>query len=112
MRANNPDITTFIVHPGTGTIIDADEAVVINMDTTGRYDEDDIITEATDCGYSLYTMYVVMVGNIFDGFQVVGPFINIDEAIAWGDEFGDADWYTAAIQMPWGDEEYIHLEVK
>lgn len=107
MRANNPDITTFIVHPGTGTIIDADEAVVINMDVTGRYDDDDIITEATDCGNTLYSMYVVMVGNIFDGFQTVGPFLNIEEAIAWGedgwrtDSACSLDWYTCQITSPW-----------
>lgn len=104
MRANNPDIKTFIVHPGTGTIIDADEACVINMDVTGRYDEYDIVGAANDYGYDLYHMYVVMVGNIFDGFQTVGPFINIDEAIAWADEFADADWYTCRITMPWGEE--------
>lgn len=102
MRANNPDIKTLIVHPGTGTIIDADEAVVINMDVTNGYDDDDIITEAVDCANTLYHMYVVMVGNIFDGFQTVGPFLNIEEATAWGAEFGDVDWYTCSITTPWG----------
>lgn len=104
MRVNNPDIKTFIVHPGTGTIIDADEACVINMDGAVPYDEYEIVGAANDCGYDLYHMYVVMVGYIFGGFVAVGPFICVDEAIAWAEEFADADWYTCRITMPWGEE--------
>jgi hypothetical protein len=103
MRQNSPDIATFIVHPGTGTVIDADEAVVVNIDTTSLYHEDDVINEAVDQHNTLYSMYVVMVGNIFDGFRTVGPFINVEEAIQWGDQFAETDWYTSRIMMPWGE---------
>ena len=102
MRNNQLDETTLIVHPGTGTIINADEVLVINLDTTGmEMEEDQIVEEAEMQGNTLLSMYVVMVGNIFDGMKVVGPFVNIEEAIVWGDCNGEMDWYTARIELPY-----------
>lgn len=115
MRENQIDQTTYIVHPGTGTIIDADEALVVNIDTTGiAMDDHEVVAEAEMQGNTLFAMYVVIVGNIFDGMKVVGPFVNIDEAINWGDRNGEMDWYTARITPPytWDGTERIDWEVK
>jgi hypothetical protein len=102
MRENQIDQTTFIVHPGSGTVIDADEVLVMNMDTTGILpSEDEIVSEAEFRGGTLYEMYVVLVGNIFDGMKVVGPFLNIEEAMDWGDRNGEMDWYTARMDLPY-----------
>lgn len=115
MRENQLDQTTFIVHTGTGTIINADEALVMNVDTTGILpDDDEIVAEAEHRGNTLYEMYVVLVGNIFDGMKVVGPFLNIDEATEWGDRNGEMDWYTARINLPytWDGTERLEWESK
>lgn len=114
MRESQVNQTTFIVHEGTGTIIDADEVTVVNIDNTAIIHEDDVLLYASEQGNTLYTMYVVIVGNIFDGMNVVGPFLNIDEAIEWGDRNGEMDWYTARITPPytWEGTERIDWEVR
>ena len=113
MRENKVDQTTFIVHTGTGTIIDADDVLVMNMDTTGIMPSDfEIIAEAGYRGNTLYEMYVVLVGNVFDGMKVVGPFPNIDEANDWADRNAEMDWLTARINLPylWDGTERVDWE--
>ena len=86
MKYAPADQTTLIVHPGTGTILDADECFIYNTDDTGIAMEDhQIVEEAEANGDTLNGLHVVIVGNIFDGTRVVGPFLSFEDANLWAD---------------------------
>lgn len=46
------------------------------------------------------TPAVVLVGNIFDGYDVVGPFASFDEAAAWCDKNTHRDTWVATLNSP------------
>jgi hypothetical protein len=45
--------------------------------------------------------FVVIVGNLVDGFRFVGPFADFDDASVYSDRFesGSADW-IAVLEAP------------
>jgi hypothetical protein len=90
--------TTLIVHPGTGAIIDADDCLIFNTDHNGMaMDDHEIIEEAKANGDTLNGLHVVLVGNVFDGVTVVGPFLNIDDATLWADTNTGQEWWVSSI---------------
>ena len=98
MKTYPEEQTTLIVHPGTGTIIDADECFIFNTDDTGMAMEDDqIIEEAEANGDTLNGLHVVLVGNVFDGVTVVGPFLSVEDATLWADTNTDQEWWVSSI---------------
>jgi hypothetical protein len=98
MKTYPEEQTTLIVHPGTGTIIDADECLILNTDDTGIAMEDDqIIEEAEANGDTLKGLHVVLVGNVFDGVTVVGPFLNVEDGCLWADNNTDQEWWVSSI---------------
>ncbi len=98
MKTYPEEQTTLIVHPGTGTIIDADECLILNTDDTGMAMEDDqIIEEAEANGDTLNGLHVVLVGNVFDGVTVVGPFLSVEDGCLWADTNTDQEWWVSSI---------------
>lgn len=44
-------------------------------------------------------MYIVTVGNPFDGFSFYGPFRDIEDAIDYGDRhFFGHDWWAVSVE--------------
>ena len=98
MKYAPADQTTLIVHPGTGTILNADECVIYNTDDTGiAMEEHQIVEEAEANGDTLNGLHVVIVGNIFDGTRVVGPFLSFEDANLWADRHVEMEWWTTSI---------------
>jgi len=99
MKVYPKDQTTLIVHPGTGTIIDADEVVLLNMDDTVDWPEEhELIETAEDNNETLDNLHVVVLGNVFDGVRLVGPFLSFDDAALWADEKADREnWVTGLL---------------
>jgi hypothetical protein len=98
MKVYPADQTTFIVHVGTGTIINADECVLINTDDTAIWPEDDELIETAEAnGETLDNLHVVMVGNVFDGVRIVGPFLSWDDACHWAEVNADREWWVTGI---------------
>jgi hypothetical protein len=55
------------------------------------------------------TQHILIMGNPVDGFQFIGPFDIIDDAIKYGNtdgNIGDHEWWTAEILVP----EYTEIE--
>ena len=99
MKYAPADQTTLIVHPGTGTILDADECFIYNTDDTGiEMEEHQIVEEAEANGDTLDGLHVVLVGNIFDGTTVVGPFLSFEDANMWGESNSGLEWWITAIE--------------
>jgi hypothetical protein len=50
--------------------------------------------------------YIVVVGNVADGFTFIGPFNTFDKALAYAehDLGGDDEWYVCGIESPGGQE--------
>jgi hypothetical protein len=45
--------------------------------------------------------HVVLLGNPLDGFDIVGPFDAVDEAIEWAEHNVDSDcWWTTQLIGP------------
>lgn len=98
MKHSPADQTTLIVHPGTGTILDADECFIYNTDDTGIAMEDhQIVEEAEANGDTLNGLHVVLVGNMFDGTTVVGPFLSFEDANLWADNNADEEWWITSL---------------
>jgi hypothetical protein len=99
MKHSPADQTTLIVHPGTGTILCADECVIYNTDDTGiEMEEHEIVEEAEANGDTLDGLHVVLVGNIFDGTTIIGPFLSFEDANLWADGLGvGEEWWITAI---------------
>ncbi|KKM23346.1 hypothetical protein LCGC14_1616170 [marine sediment metagenome] len=46
-------------------------------------------------------MYVLVVGNPFDGLDLVGPFEDPDEASVWAvDEYKNDTWWVMEVTLP------------
>ena len=98
MKTYPEEQTTFIIHPGTETIIQADECVLINTDDTAIWLEDhELVETAEENGDTLNGLHVVVVGNVFDGIQIVGPFLNLEDAMDWGDRQVSKEWWASSI---------------
>lgn len=98
MKHSPADQTTLIVHPGTGTILDADECVIYNTDDTGiAMEEHQIVEEAEANGDTLDGLHVVLVGNIFDGTTIIGPFLSFEDANLWADNNAAEEWWITAL---------------
>ena len=99
MKYAPEDQTTLIVHPGTGTILNADECVIYNTDDTGiAMEEHQIVEEAEANGDTLDGLHVVLVGNIFDGTTVVGPFLSFEDANMWAEVNVSQEWWITSIE--------------
>jgi len=100
MKVYPEEQTTLIVHPGTGTIIDADEVVLINTDNTAIWPEEHVLIETAEAeGGSLADLFVVLVGNVIDGIDIVGPFFHIADAQDWASDYTD-QWTIKRITTP------------
>ena len=98
MKTHPEDQTTFIVHPGTGTIINAAECVLFNTDDTAIWPENhELIETAVNNGDTLDSLHVVIVGNVFDGINIVGPFLSLEDAMDWGEREADQEWWASSI---------------
>lgn len=107
MKTYPEEQTTFIIHPGTGTIIKADECVLINTDDTAIWPEDHELIETAEAnGDTLDDLHVVIVGNMFDGINIVGPFLSLEDAMDWGEREAPQEWWTSSITSAagaWGE---------
>lgn len=45
-------------------------------------------------------MYICVFGNPADGFTIYGPFETHDEAVAYGEQEGDMDWWIMEVHPP------------
>jgi hypothetical protein len=99
MKTHPEEQTTLIVHPGTGTIIKADECVLINTDDTAIWPEDHELIETAEAnGDTLDDLHVVVVGNVFDAcIDIVGPFLSLEDAMDWGEREADQEWWASSI---------------
>lgn len=98
MKTHPEDQTTFIIHPGTGTIINAAECVLINTDDTAIWPEDHELIETAEAnGDTLDDLHVVIVGNVFDGINIVGPFLSLEDAMDWGERNSAQEWWASSI---------------
>jgi hypothetical protein len=43
---------------------------------------------------------IVVIGNPVGGFRFVGPFETNDEAIDFGNDIGEGDWWIADLEAP------------
>jgi hypothetical protein len=45
--------------------------------------------------------YMVVIGNIFDGFSFYGPFATFDDASDWADTNAiSSEWWVASVEIP------------
>ena len=84
---------TLIVHPGTGTILDAEDGtliVSIPTDAAAELEDNDqaIVEYAEKHGTPviLRPMYAVAVGEQFDHIDFYGPFPYFGDAESWADK--------------------------
>ena len=99
MKTYPEEQTTFIVHPGTGTIINAAECVLVNTDDTAIWPEDhELVETAKANGDTLDGLHIVMMGNVFDGVTPVGPFLNWEDAHEWAEANSDQEWWIASLK--------------
>lgn len=99
MKVYPADQTTLIIHPGTGTILTADECVLYNTDDTAIWPEEHEVVEAAEANDdTLGGLHIVMMGNVFDGVTPVGPFLNWDDAHSWAEENSDQEWWVASLK--------------
>lgn len=98
MKVYPADQTTLIIHPGTGTILKADECVLYNTDDTAIWPEEHEVVEAAEAnGDTLDHLHVVVHGNVFDGIRIVGPFLTWDDACQWAEINADREWWVTGI---------------
>ena len=98
MKVYPADQTTLIVHPGTGTILNADECFIYNTDDTAIWLEEDELVEAAKANNdTLKKLHVVVHGNVFDGIRIVGPFLSWDDAAQWAELNADREWWVTGI---------------
>lgn len=98
MKVYPADQTTLIVHPGTGTILNADECFIYNTDDTAIWLEEDELVEAAKANNdTLKNLHVVVHGNVFDGIRIVGPFLSWDDAAQWAELNADREWWVTGI---------------
>jgi hypothetical protein len=98
MKVYPADQTTLIVHPGTGTILNADECVIYNTDDTAIWlEEDEIVRAAEANNDTLKNLHVVVHGNVFDGIHIIGPFLSWDDAAQWAELNADREWWVTGI---------------
>lgn len=45
-------------------------------------------------------MIIVIVGNPIEGLDIYGPFDDIDQAIGWGEDLVQGDWWLAKVESP------------
>lgn len=78
---------TLVVHPGTGTIIDAEECFILQSDDFGGMDDGEIVEAAlTEGHFPLHrNLYAVIYGNIIDGYGHYGPFWDFNDAQEWAE---------------------------
>jgi hypothetical protein len=102
MKVYPEEQTTLIVHPDTRTIIKADEVALINTDDTAIWPEADALIETAEVeGGSLADLFVVLVGNVIDGIDIVGPFFHVTDAQEWASESPDQwTWTIKRITTP------------
>ena len=90
-------MNTLIVHKGTGTIIDADDAYIAHGDFTDMDDEQVIDKVTSEGNYPVTKCWAVMHGNPFEGFSFEGPFWDYEDAAVWGDMYPTWEWYVVSI---------------
>lgn len=47
-------------------------------------------------------MWIVMIGNIVEGFRAVGPFSSSEEAIEWAEQEKEPDWTIMELEEKLG----------
>lgn len=45
-------------------------------------------------------IYIVLSGNIFEGFELFGPFASFDDACEWAEGSRELEWYVATLKHP------------
>jgi hypothetical protein len=45
-------------------------------------------------------IYIVLSGNIFEGFELFGPFTDFDDACEWAEGSRELEWYVATLKHP------------
>ena len=46
---------------------------------------------------ALDDLHVVVVGNVFDGIDLIGPFLSFDDAEAWADQNAPHEWWVTRL---------------
>lgn len=102
-------IDTLIVHPGTGTIIDAEDGVLIvnipSEDFAQLEGSDQAVVEYAEqhgTPVMLRPMYAVAVGEQFDRIDFYGPFPYFDDAEEWAGRHvnGTSNWWIVSLSDP------------
>lgn len=46
---------------------------------------------------TLDDLHVVVVGNVFDGIDLIGPFLSFDDAELWADQNSPQEWWVTRL---------------
>lgn len=46
------------------------------------------------------TLYVIAVGNPFDGLWLIGPFASGEEALEYAEDITHSEWSLVALEQP------------
>jgi hypothetical protein len=97
-------MTKLIVHPGTGTIIDANDGTLIVdvVDASVWDDDEDAVLYAERHGSPVIPeeQWAVAVGEMFDGINFFGPFASFEDAALWADCNVSANWWVVRLESP------------
>jgi len=97
-------MTKLIVHPGTGTIIDANDGTLIVdvVDASVWEDDEDVVSYAEAHGSPIFPdeQWAVAVGEMFDGINFHGPFGSFDDAEAWAGHNAGGNWWIVRLESP------------
>ena len=44
--------------------------------------------------------YLIIIGNPVQGFDIFGPFDDVDQAITWGEDLVQGDWWLTELVSP------------
>jgi len=93
-----------IVHPGTGTIIDAEDGtLIVDVPDSPAWDADDddaLVSYAEAHGSSVIPdeQYAVAVGEMFDGIDFHGPFPSFEDAMEWGEGNASRTYWIVKLE--------------
>ena len=92
----------FIVHPGTGTIMQSRECVWLPAHALEKVDPDDLVQLQDAMDKHAVPMdgpiHIVSVGNAHDGITLYGPFITAEDAGDWAAKNCFDDWQVVTPQ--------------
>jgi len=100
---------TLIVHPGTGTILDAEDGTLIVNIPSEEYpglegNDQAVVDYAEQHGtpVMLPQRFAVAVGEQFDRIDFYGPFPYFDDAESWADKNvrGASNWWVVTLADP------------